>query len=252
MIDLMRQELCVIKSVQEIALDTYEMKIVNKHISEHAKPGQFLHISVDGFTLRRPISIANIDQVHEEITLVFKVFGQGTKRLASYQQEMSINVLGPNGNGFPINDRKKVLLIGGGVGVPPIHFLGKKLAEQQVELTTILGFQQKESVFYEAEFNQFSETIIVTNDGSYGEKGFVTDVLTQIDEFDHYYACGPVPMLMAVQKQLSDKQGFLSLEERMACGVGACFACVIPTKDRSGYRKICQDGPVFQAEEIIL
>lgn len=252
MIDLIKQETCIISSVEEIALDTFEMKIINSYLSTHAKPGQFLHIRVDEFTLRRPISIADIDRANEEITIIFKTFGAGTERLASYQKGMTINVIGPNGNGFPMNQSQKVLLIGGGVGVPPIHFLGKKLAAQHVELTAILGFQHQSSIFYEDEFKQFSQTIIVTNDGSYGEKGFVTDVLSHIDDFEHYYACGPLPMLKAVRKQLPHKQGYLSLEERMACGVGACFACVIPTKDRTGYRKICQDGPVFQAEEIIL
>jgi len=248
----MRKENLLILSSEKVALDTYEMKLQNKYISQQAKPGQFLHISVDQYTLRRPISIADIDQEDAVITIIFKVFGTGTEQLASYQPGMVIDALGPSGNGFPLEKLSKILLIGGGVGVPPLHYLGKVFAKQDIEIVSILGYQMKDSVFYETEFNQFGKTYIVTDDGSYGEQGFVTDVLNQIENFDQYYACGPLPMLQAVQAKLSHKQGYLSLEERMGCGIGACFACVIPTDDHGGYRKICQDGPVFQTEEIIL
>lgn len=252
LIHFMRKENLMITSSRKIAHDTYEMKLQNDYMSQHAKPGQFLHISIDQFTLRRPISIADIDRKNAEMTIIFKVFGPGTEKLATYHPKMVLNALGPNGNGFPLKNQSKVLLIGGGVGIPPLHFLGKKLFKQNVEVISILGFQDKKSVFYEDEFNQFSKTHIMTNDGSYGEKGFVTDLLDQMDHFDQYYACGPLPMLQAVKSILSHKPGYLSLEERMGCGVGACFACVIPTDDHGGYQKICQDGPVFLAEEIKL
>lgn len=248
----MKKENLMITSSKKIAADTYEMKLKNNYISQQAVAGQFLHINVDHFTLRRPISIADINKEQEEITIIFKVFGTGTEKLASYKKGMVLDALGPCGNGFPYENQSKVLLIGGGVGVPPIHFLGKTLAKKNVEIVSVLGFQNKNSVFYESEFNSFGHTHIVTNDGSLGNKGFVTDILDQMNDFDQYYACGPFPMLQAVKKKLSHKRGFLSLEERMGCGVGACFACVIPTDDHGGYKKICQDGPVFKAEEILL
>lgn len=237
-----------------IALDTIEMKLRNAYISQTAVPGQFLHISIEGHMLRRPISIANTDQEAKTTTIIFKIIGTGTARLAQYQPGMVIDVLGPSGNGFNINQEEgsTVLLIGGGVGVPPLHYLGKELVRKNINVISVLGFQTARAVFYEKQFNQFSKTYITTNDGTTGEKGFVTDVFDYIEAFNCYYTCGPLPMLQAVTKQLSHKKGYISLEERMGCGVGACFACVIPTDDHGGYRKICQNGPVFHAKEVQL
>ncbi|AIF43822.1 dihydroorotate dehydrogenase electron transfer subunit [Virgibacillus sp. SK37] len=236
-----------------IALDTVELTLKNRHISQTARPGQFLHILVEGQTLRRPLSIAAIDKEAETVTVLFKINGSGTKKLSEYQKGMYLDVLGPNGNRFPIeNDDKTILLIGGGIGVPPMYFLGSHLVNQGKKVISILGFQSADHVFYEKEFQALGRTIIVTNDGSYGEKGFVTDALLMIDDFDCYYTCGPIPMLQAVTAKLSDCSGFISLEERMGCGIGACFACVIPTNDHCGYKKICKDGPVFHSKEVAL
>lgn len=248
-----KEELLILRSTM-IASDTIEMTLKNTYISQTAEPGQFLHISIPNQTLRRPISIANIDRETEIITIIFKILGEGTKQLGTYQAGMTIDVLGPSGNGFDMNNKpgSTVLLIGGGVGVPPLHYLGKELAKQGVNIISVLGYQTETSVFYEKEFSQFGQTYIVTNDGSYGELGFVTDILDQVGHFDRYYSCGPLPMLQAVTKRLADKVGFISLEERMGCGVGACFACVIPTDDHGGYQKICEDGPVFAAQEVRL
>ncbi|MFZ3576538.1 dihydroorotate dehydrogenase electron transfer subunit [Virgibacillus sp. DJP39] len=249
-----RKETLLIKSAHEIAYETTEMVLQNVYISENAKPGQFLHIEVAGHTLRRPISIATIDKENETVTVLFKQLGEGTKALATYQAGMEINALGPSGNGFPDRDTTDttVLLIGGGIGIPPLYCLGKKLAKEGVQVVSVLGFQNKASVFYEEAFNELGKTFITTNDGSYGEKGFVTDVVEKVADFDCYYSCGPLPMLQAVTQKLKNEKGYISLEERMGCGVGACFACVIPTDDFGGYKKICSDGPVFDANEVSL
>lgn len=251
---MIRNEELLILQSKVVALDTIEMTLKNKYISSNAQPGQFIHIQVPGFTLRRPISITKTDRETETITIVFKIIGDGMRTLATYQTGTVIQALGPNGNGFPLPDKNDspILLVGGGVGIPPLHFLGKTLAAQTGQtIISVLGFQSKASVFYEEAFNKFGQTYIVTNDGSYGAKGFVTDVLDKVGDFSQYYTCGPLPMLKAVTEKLADKPGHISLEERMGCGVGACFACVMPTDDGS-YRKICQDGPVFKAGEVYI
>jgi dihydroorotate dehydrogenase electron transfer subunit len=237
-----------------VALDTIEMKLQNDYISKNALPGQFLHIRVGNYTLRRPVSIADCNRENGLVTILFKVNGQGTNELASYEVGNTLDALGPLGNSYPINSDTSttVLLIGGGIGIPPLYYLGKTLREKGVNILSVLGFQGKEHVFLEQEFLKIGKSIIVTNDGTYGEKGFVTDILDRIGLYDCYYSCGPVPMLRAVSAKLKDKQGYLSLEERMGCGVGACFACVLPTKEGNGYKKICKDGPVFKAGEVVL
>lgn len=238
----------------EIALDTVEMVLRNRYISEHALPGQFLHIHVEGHTLRRPISIADVDRDKETVTILFKVVGSGTQCLAAYKPGMVVNALGPNGNGYNVFAKpgETVLLAGGGIGVPPLYYLGKTLDNHGVNVISVLGFQSEAYVFYEKAFNQLGKTLIVTDDGSYGEQGFVTDVLDHIAEFDLYYSCGPAPMLKAITEKLEGKPGYISLEERMGCGVGTCLACVIPAGNEAGYKKICKDGPVFQAGEVLL
>ncbi|API93820.1 dihydroorotate dehydrogenase electron transfer subunit [Virgibacillus pantothenticus] len=250
----MQQELRII-SKQKIARDTVEMVLENESISQVTVPGQFLHIHVQGHMLRRPISIANVDASKNTITILFKILGEGTRKLSMYDVGDKIDVLGPNGNGFLLDNttQASILLVGGGIGVPPLYYLAKKLTEQGTVVTAILGFQSKEHVFYEEKFRELGNTIVVTNDGTYGEKGYVTNVSDEmLPIIDRYYSCGPLPMLKAVKERWSTIPGYLSLEERMGCGIGACFACVIPTDDRGGYKKICQDGPVFTAEEVHL
>ncbi|WP_430786065.1 dihydroorotate dehydrogenase electron transfer subunit [Virgibacillus flavescens] len=251
---MMKKEILTVVQAKEIALDTTEMILKNAYISETAVAGQFLHMGVEGHTLRRPISIANIDRENHSVTILFKQLGEGTKALSRYQTGMEISALGPSGNGFTIdsNKNKTVLLVGGGIGIPPLYCLGKKLAQQGVKIKSVLGFQTADSIFYENEFNNLGETFITTNDGTYGHDGFVTDVLDGVGEFDCYYSCGPLPMLKAVTNTLRGEKGYISLEERMGCGVGACFSCVIPTDNQGGYKKICKDGPVFEASEVSL
>jgi len=237
----------------EVALETFELVLHNKVIAKEAKPGQFLHISVPGHTLRRPISIADVEREKGEVTILFKVVGSGTNQLATLQEKETVDVLGPNGSSYPFDSLQKgdtVLLIGGGIGVPPLYFLAKTLYEKEVNVQCILGFQSKEYVFYEEQFVQIADVQIVTDDGSYGAKGLVTDVIAEVAPFKQYYSCGPLSMLRAVKEKLANRDGYLSFEERMGCGVGACYACVIPTNDAVGYKKICSDGPVMRASEV--
>jgi len=251
---MMKKERMRIISTRIIALDTVEMVLKNKYISSRAVPGQFLYVLIPGHTLRRPISIADADWDKETVTILFKQIGDGTKKLAAFQSGVMLDVLGPSGNGFPKKLKKNstALLIGGGIGVPPLYYLGQTLANRGIKIITILGYQSRDYVFYEEKFSELGETRIVTDDASYAEGGYVTDMLDKIGDFDCYYACGPLLMLRAVTGNLADKQGFISLEERMGCGVGACFACVIPSKTHAGYKKICSDGPVFAAREVSL
>jgi len=250
---MIKKEFMEIVSIRTIAYDSIEMILTNEYISHHAVPGQFLHIAIPGHTLRRPISIAAVNKENNSVTILFKVIGLGTEQLATMKVGEQIDALGPNGNGFPFNDvtpSQSVLLIGGGIGIPPLYFLATELCKREVNLQFILGFQSERFMFYEEEFQALGETHLVTNDGSYGHKGLVTDVIDEVPPFDRYYACGPLPMLQAVKTQLPNQEGYLSFEERMGCGVGTCYACVIPTNSATGYKKICHDGPVFAANEV--
>lgn len=252
---MIRKELLPIISNKKIAHESYELVLESEYISSTAVPGQFLHLSIRNHTLRRPLSIAAVDKKNHTVTLLYKLVGKGTEDLITYDTNEKIDVLGPGGKGFVIDDlteNDEVLLIGGGIGVPPLHFLAQKLSEKNVKMTMVLGFLSKEYLFYEKEFTELGHTIIATDDGSYGEKGRVTDVDLSQFNFKHYYSCGPLPMLKAVKEKYSHIDGFLSFEERFGCGVGACFACVIPTKDDAGYKKICQDGPVFSSKEVLI
>ncbi|MFC0524072.1 dihydroorotate dehydrogenase electron transfer subunit [Pontibacillus salicampi] len=253
---LTKEDMIVVKQVR-IAKDTYELILEGELTLQMNEPGQFIHLQIGNgreHVLRRPISMADVNG--NQLTIVYRIMGAGTKWLAEREAGDAINVLAPLGNGFPTHaiSNTNILLVGGGVGVPPLYYLGKKLKAQGNRLTTVLGFQTKDAVFYEQRFRELGDCIVTTNDGSYGQTGFVTDVISGLTEINRYYACGPTPMLKAVSQQIS-VPGYISLEERMGCGVGACFACVCSTidgNDKKGYRKICQDGPVFPANEVVL
>ncbi|WP_345238805.1 dihydroorotate dehydrogenase electron transfer subunit [Pontibacillus salipaludis] len=241
-----------------IAYNTFEMKLTGRFVNLMKQPGQFLHIKVgDGTShvLRRPLSIANVD--HHIVTVIYKIVGKGTKWLSERKIGETVDVIGPRGRGFPIEGirNEHIVLIGGGVGVPPLYYLGRKLVQQGNTVTSILGFQGQDGVFYEDAFRQLGETLITTDDGSHGYKGRVTDLIGELDQdVTQYFSCGPKPMLKGVSETFAIP-GFISLEERMGCGVGACFACVCETtdpEDSKGYRKICQDGPVFRSGEVVL
>lgn len=257
-----RKEICEVISQQEIAADIFELTIKGEMTKDIESPGQFVHIKVAGShdpLLRRPISISSYNKNDKQITMIYRKDGRGTSLLSEKKAGMEIDILGPLGNGFPVKEAKigeTALLVGGGIGVPPLFELSNQLKENGVKVVHVLGFQTESVVFYEQEFAANGQTFIATVDGSLGTKGFVTDVIDQQGiEFDILYSCGPLPMLRALEQKYPDKKVFLSLEERMGCGVGACFACVCKTKDDpegTSYKKVCSDGPVFRAGEVIL
>lgn len=241
---------------ETIANDVFELTVSEPYLAKEAEAGQFLHIQTGQFgqpMLRRPISIADVDRVKGTLTCIYKVVGKGTAVLAARQKNESLNILGPLGKGFPVGHLERgchVILIGGGVGVPPLYFLAKELKEIGVNVTAYLGFRSASDVFYEEAFKELGDVHIATEDGSRGYKGYVTDIVST-EGVVTYYACGPRPMLKKVKHQLPI-EGFLSLEERMGCGVGACLACVCPTNTEKEYAKVCSDGPVFPSKEVIL
>lgn len=243
-------------SHQQIARSIYELVVQGELVDHIDSPGQFVHVRVSPSMdplLRRPISIAKVDQEKKQMTLLYRADGHGTTVLSQRVVGDSVNILGPLGNGFPIEataPKEKAYLIGGGIGVPPLYELSRQLVAKGVEVVHILGFETDEVVFYEEEFRALGDTHIATVDGSKGTQGFVTAIMEELgDDFNTFYSCGPMPMLKAVQDTYTHKKGFISFEERMGCGIGACFACVKETKDQSGkgYIKICSDGPVFEA-----
>lgn len=252
---MIQRQLLNIVSHRQLAFETYEI-VLESEQAKTLKPGQFVHIALPHHMLRRPISVASVNQQEHTFTIIYKVFGEGTKHLTTFQVGDPLDVILPCGSYYPIDDLdiNKALIVGGGVGVPPLYYLAKTLREKGVEVTSILGFQGKEHVFYEDKFKKLGDTYIATNDGSYGYQGFVTDVITEITpSFDYYFSCGPTPMLQAVTNLMENKKGFISLEERMGCGVGTCYACVVPLKSNPEKSlKICKDGPVFAANEVML
>jgi dihydroorotate dehydrogenase electron transfer subunit len=254
---MIRQQQITVVSQKEIAKRIFELTVGGDLAGEITAPGQFVHIRVaDSYEplLRRPISIAAIDKEQLQFTMIYRAEGRGTSLLADKKPGDKVDVLGPLGNGFPVGEaEKKAYLIGGGIGVPPLYELSKALNERGVETVHILGFESKGAVFYENEFKALGETHIATVDGSHGTQGFVTHILNELPtDFDAYYSCGPTAMLEAVQWAYPEKNGFLSYEQRMGCGIGACFACVCrTTKSETDYIKVCSDGPVFRAGVVI-
>lgn len=209
-------------------------------------PGQFLELKLPGFYLRRPLSVCDWDA--ESAVILYKVVGRGTDWLSRCRPGQKLDVLSGLGNGFDVAAcGERTLVIGGGIGVPPMYGLAKRLLAARKIPVAILGFNTASERFYEAEFRALGvETITATADGSYGVRGFVTDALPE--RFDTFCACGPLPMLRALCAK-TDRPGFLSLEARMGCGFGACMGCTIVTTD--GPKRVCREGPVFRKEEIV-
>ena len=209
-------------------------------------PGQFINIKLDGLYLRRPISVC--DCANGEITIIYKIVGKGTEQMAEMKSG-KLDVLTGLGNGYELGvSGDKPLLLGGGVGVPPLYMLAKKLIEEGKKVTAILGFNTALEVFCEKEFKALGADVYVTTaDGSYGIKGFVTDVIKDLD-YSYFYTCGPEPMLKAVYNS-AKTSGQFSFEERMGCGFGACMGCSCRTI--SGNKRICKEGPVLYKEEIL-
>jgi len=255
------KHLLKILSNNSIADKIFELKLEGDFRTLDFAPGRFLHIKcADGIDplLRRPMSICNIDDAYKEMTVLYRAEGLGTKALASKTPGDLLDVLAPLGEPFPydqILNHSRILLVGGGIGVPPLYYLGRKLKQKGHEIQSILGFNSAKDVFYEAEFQSLGLTKISTIDGSYGHKGFVTDLLDE--NWDVLYSCGPTPMLKALQNLIPNtKESYISLEERMGCGVGACLACICkpnrPEDWGKNYLRVCTEGPVFPMHAVAL
>ncbi|HHY82873.1 MAG TPA: dihydroorotate dehydrogenase electron transfer subunit [Clostridiales bacterium] len=259
---MIQKEMCTITNHQQIASNIFEMTLQGDIVLLMDEPGQFVHLKVsEGIDplLRRPISISSVNKESRQFTIIYRVQGRGTALLSKKRTGDVVDVLGPLGNGFPLDEtgpNETALLVGGGIGIPPLYELSCRLVSKGIKVVHVLGFASKDAVFYEEKFMKLGTTYIATADGSYGRKGLVTDVIeTEGISFDTLYACGPIPMLKALEDKFPDKKVFISMEERMCCGIGACYACVCHTKfdkEGSSYKKVCSDGPVFRAGEVIL
>lgn len=225
--------------------DVYKM-VLGGDTQYITAPGQFINIQLDSKFLRRPISVC--DYSDDTITIIYKVVGEGTEQMKNLAVGEVLDVLTGLGNGYDISKSTKPLLIGGGVGVPPMYNLAKALINDGQKVSVVLGFNTAKEIFYEQEFKALGCDVFVTTvDGSYGIKGFVTDAMKDID-YDYFYTCGPLPMFKAVYNA-TETSGQFSFEERMGCGFGACMGCSCKTK--YGNKRICKDGPVLVKEEII-
>ena len=233
-------------SNKKIAKNTYEW-VLSGDTADISAPGQFVNIQLDGFYLRRPISVC--DSVDGKLTLIFKAVGAGTEKMANMLPGEKLDILTGLGNGYDLEKSGDApLLIGGGAGVPPMFMLAKELIALGKKVTVILGFGSKDEVFYKDEFEKIGASVIVaTADGTEGVRGFVTDAMTDL-QYSYFYTCGPEPMLKAIYDK-STTSGQFSFEERMGCGFGACMGCSCKTK--YGNKRICRDGPVLVKEEII-
>ena len=241
----MKQGIFEIKRNVDLTATVYKM-VLTGDTSAITCPGQFVNILLDGLFLRRPISVN--DCVGSELTLIYKVVGKGTEQMANMTAGQTLDVLTGLGNGYDLSTAgDKPLLIGGGVGVPPLYMLARQLREAGKDVSGILGFNTKDEVFCEADFTaRGCDTTVTTVDGSYGVKGFVTNALPE--SYTHFYTCGPEPMLKAVYKA-TVTDGQFSFEERMGCGFGACMGCSCKTV--TGNKRICKEGPVLVKEEIL-
>ena len=241
----MKQVLYTVTGNQELAPGVWEMSLAGD-TSPITTPGQFINIKLDGFFLRRPISVCDWDS--RGLTIIYKVVGKGTAVMSAMQPGQELDVLSGLGNGFDVAKcGQRTVVIGGGAGVPPMYGLAKALLAAGKTPSAVLGFNTESEIFYEDQFRKLGiETVVTTVDGSYGQKGFVTDALPE--NYDYFCACGPLPMLKAVYNA-SSTSGLLSFEERMGCGFGACMGCSCKTK--YGNKRICKDGPVLEKGEII-
>lgn len=240
----MRIDLAKITKKIKLTSDIYEFTLDFKN---DAKPGQFINIKTgdNSLLLRRPISIKDCNP--NEIVITFRVVGEGTSILSKKEVGDELDIIAPLGNGFPLKENKKVLILGGGIGVPPMVGLAKELSKT-CDVTTVIGFRDKEQIIYEDELKNYGKLYVTTDNGSYGFKG---NVLQCVDsnkiDFDIVYACGPTVLLKYTDLKYNGiKEGYISFEERMACGVGVCYGCVCkPKKLENGMLRVCKEGPVF-------
>ena len=238
---------CLITSNEKIAKDIYELTL---ELDAEVNPGQFININVNrpDLLLRRPISISNYE--NNRLKVIYRTVGAGTKALSKISVGNKLDVLYPLGNGFPLVENKNVLIVGCGMGVAPMLYLAKELSKNN-NLTIILAFQNKDYAYLTDAFDNFGNVVITTDDGSIGYKGNVLEYLKNNKlNFDTLYACGPMIVLKNLDLKYRDiKEGYLSFESRMACGIGACYGCVINTKN--GLKRVCKDGPIFKLGEVV-
>ena len=238
----------IFRITENVALtDTVMRMRLSGDVSDITAAGQFINVKLDGLYLRRPISVYDRDE--ESVTIIYKVVGKGTEQMRNMKVGETLDVLTGLGNGYDLTPSgDHALLLGGGVGVPPLYLLAKKLIAEGKKVSVILGFNTKEEIFCEEEFKALGAHVTVTTvDGSYGTKGFVTDAMKEIP-YTYFYTCGPEPMLRAIYR-VAETEGQFSFEERMGCGFGACMGC--SCKTIYGNKRICKDGPVLRKEEIL-
>ena len=254
-----RLETMKVVAQEEIAPAIYKL-VLEGEMVEAMRAAQFLHLRVpdDAHLLRRPISISSIDKSKKQCHLIYRIEGSGTAIFSTLKAGDSLDVMGPQGNGFDLSDLdqcSRVLLVGGGIGVPPLLEVAKQLNERSVEVTTVLGFATKDAVILEAELSKYSQVFVTTDDGSYGIRGNVSVVINELDsEFDAIYSCGAPGMMKYINQTFYEHpRAYLSLESRMACGMGACYACVLKVPDSETVsQRVCEDGPVFKTGTVVL
>jgi len=257
------QEKMMILTQNQLAPNIFAMKLTGDLVKQMHQPGQFLHIRVPlaDLLLRRPISLAEIDRKNNTCTIIYRIEGVGTDYFSKMQAGDKLDIFGPLGVGFDTNvvENQVALIIGGGIGVPPLYELSKQLAKKGAKIIHLFGFASQEVIFYEDEFRALGEVHIATDDGSRGLKGHVGDLLAKLvkktTDFAAVYACGAINMLKLIDQKFADHpQAYLSMESRMACGMGACYACVCREKeDATGEKalKVCTDGPVFKTGRVV-
>lgn len=254
----MQQSLFEVIFNEAIARNIFELKVKSPTSLEDFAPGNFLHIKIsDDFypMLRRPMSIANIEG--NILTIIYRQDGIGTQKLSQKQAGEFLDILAPLGTAFELSHKSnsRVLLVGGGIGVPPLYYLGLELKKRGHQIKSLLGFNSSEDIFYENNFASLGSLLLTTMDASYGKQGLVTDYIQ--DDYDVLYSCGPSPMLRKLQSIIpQDKPAYMSIEERMACGIGACLACVCKVKNQDKYPKAyiraCTEGPVLSLHDVII
>lgn len=242
----MKQVMMTVGDNRKIAKNTFFMRL-DGDTSAITAPGQFINIRLDGYFLRRPISVCDCDK--DGLSVIYKTVGQGTKEMSRLSVGKELDILSGLGNGYDTSKSgQNPVLVGGGVGIPPMYMLCKKIVDEGKKAAVILGFNSADEVFMVEEFKKTgAEVLVATADGSVGEKGFVTDILKDLD-YTYFYTCGPMPMFKAIES-IAKTSGQYSFEERMGCGFGACMGCTCKTK--YGNKRICKDGPVLEREEIV-
>ena len=242
----MKQLIYTVEENIPIAREVYKMTLLGD-TSPITRPGQFVNLRLDGFYLRRPISVCDCED--GRLTIIYKVVGQGTKSLSLIAPGTAVDTLSGLGNGYSLEKRgESPLLVGGGVGVPPLYLLAKRLIEKGCRVSCVLGFNSAEDVFYEEEFSRLGAGVtVMTADGSYGSHGFVTDAIPGLS-YSFFYSCGPEAMFRAMHGVMRTS-GQYSFEERMGCGFGACMGCSCKTV--TGFKRICREGPVMDSSDII-